>query len=115
MIGNGKEGIIQEIFNGSTEGFRTFCKDSGFNDVAPEYALSFGGREFYLNHYPRKRRGNCVNLFGHTHRATGLWKPYGLNVGVDLNSFRPFSESDILELVDTKENWWDLDEDCLDM
>ena len=52
-----------------------------------------------------------LNLFGHTHRATGIWKPYGFNVGTDLNHFRPFTEQNIEYLIGMKEEWWDSDAD----
>ncbi len=115
IMGNGEERIVAEMFHGDFGAFRAFCADAGMYDVMPDCELSFGGRDFYLNHYPKKHRDGYVNLFGHTHRATGLWKPYGLNVGVDLNCFRPFSEDDILDLLKTKEEWWDIDEDCRSM
>ncbi len=115
IMGNGEERIVREIFQNRFDLFRSFCLENGFADVLPECRLSFGGRDFYLNHYPRKHMEGTVSLFGHTHRATGLWKPYGLNVGTDLNHFRPFSETDILDLLHTKEEWWDLDEDCRSM
>ena len=115
IMGNGEERIVREVFGNRPEQFRAFCTEAGFADVLPDAFLSFGGRDFYLNHYPRNHREGFVNLFGHTHRATGIWKPYGLNVGTDLNHFRPYSENDILELLKTKEEWWDLDEDCHSM
>lgn len=114
IMGNGEERIARDLFGGF-EGFRDYCLKAGFADVMPDCFLSFGDRQFYLNHYPSRYKNGYINLFGHTHRATGLWKPYGLNVGVDLNCYRPFSETDILDLVDTKENWWDIDKDCLCM
>ena len=114
IMGNGEERMVRNIF-GSFEAFRNYCLEAGFLDVLPDCELTFGGRQFYLNHFPRNHRDGFINLFGHTHRGTGLWKPYGLNVGIDLNHFRPFSENDIMELVDTKENWWDIDPDCLSM
>ncbi len=55
-----------------------------------------------------------MNLFGHTHRTTGLWKLYGLNVGCDLNHFYLFSEDEIFRLLELKSKWWDSDVDNLD-
>ena len=107
--------MVRELFDDDLEKFRSRCAEYGFADILPDHFLSFGSRDFYLNHYPRNHKDGYINLFGHTHRGTGLWKPYGLNVGIDLNCFRPFSEKDILELVETKEQWWDTDPDCLSM
>ncbi|MBO4887073.1 MAG: hypothetical protein J5589_02010 [Firmicutes bacterium] len=115
ILGNGEQRMVREMFDDDLEKFRAHCAEYGFADILPDLFLNFGGREFYLNHYPRNHKDGYVNLFGHTHRGTGLWKPYGLNVGIDLNCFRPFSEKDILELVETKEQWWDTDPDCLSM
>lgn len=112
ITGNGEDRIVRELFSSDFGAFRAYCISQGYEDVLPDCELSFGGRAFYLNHYPSRHRDGYVNLFGHTHRGTGLWKPYGLNVGIDLNHFRPFSEGDILELVKTKEEWWDSDVDC---
>lgn len=52
---------------------------------------------------------------GHTHRATGLWKPYGINVGCDLNHFRLYDLKEIKRLLSLKEKYWDNDEDNLSM
>ena len=54
-----------------------------------------------------------MNLFGHTHRGTGLWKSFGLNVGIDMNYFRPFSETEILRLLKQKREWMDNDPNVL--
>lgn len=115
LVGNGEERIIKELFRDSFNDFRDFCIRYGFEDVAPEKYLEFGDECFYLNHYPRKHKEGYVNLFGHTHRVTGLWKPYGLNVGCDLNHFRLYSESEILRLLDMKREYWDNDPDNLSL
>ena len=50
-----------------------------------------------------------MNLFGHSHRAIGLYTPYGFNVGCDLNHFRLYSENDIAHLLYMKNEYWDKD------
>ena len=77
--------------------------------------MEFDDKKFYLNHFPRKHKNDCINLFGHTHRTTGLWKPYGLNVGCDINHFYLFSQNDIHLLLKRKAEWWDIDPDALDI
>ena len=61
-------------------------------------------------HRPIDCKEDCINLFGHTHRAGGLYRSYGLNVGTDLNHFRLFSRDDIKYLLGEKEKYWDTDE-----
>lgn len=115
ILGNNEQRIVQEIFHNDYNYFRTYLIQLGFYDVKEDAYLSFGNEHFYLNHFPSAHVDNCVNLFGHTHRVTGLWKPYGLNVGCDLNYFRAYSEKDILSLLSTKRKWWDNDIDNLCM
>lgn len=113
IIGNNEERVIFNEFNNSFNRFKTHAINSGFKDVFQEKYLTMRWKTFYLNHYPRNHKDNCINLFGHTHRWTGLYKPYGLNVGCDLNHFRLFSEEDIFFLLSEKENYCDKDADIL--
>lgn len=115
LIGNGEERILRDLYNDDFEQFCLACKEVGFYDVKRDTVIEMQGRQFYCNHYPRNHRKNMVNLFAHTHRATGLWKPYGLNVGCDLNHFRLFSETEIFRLLEMKEKWWDTDIDNMCM
>lgn len=110
VIGNNEERIIKNIFHDSFEDFREYCMDLGFKDIVKNAYLKIEDREFYLNHYPKNHKPGYINLFGHNHRGTGLYKPFGLNVGCDLNYFRLYSEYDIFDLIETKERWWDGDE-----
>lgn len=111
IIGNNEERIIEEIFEGDFERFREKCIQYGFYDVKRNDCVYIGDKKFFLNHYPKKYDDTCLNLFGHTHRTTGLYKPFGFNVGTDLNHFRLYSEEDILFLLDMKEKWWNEDVD----
>lgn len=90
VIGNNEQRIIDNCFNRNFEDFKQYCESVGFEDVKKEEFLILNNRKFYLNHFPSKFKEGYVNLFGHTHRATGLWKPFGLNVGCDLNHFYLF-------------------------
>lgn len=109
IIGNNEERIIKEHFDDNFEAFSDYCKKLGFYDVCYDRVISFADKSFYLNHYPCCHKDEYINLFGHTHRGSGLWKPYGLNVGCDLNFFRLFTEADILRLLEDKEKYWDHD------
>ncbi len=113
IIGNNEQRIIEEFFDKNFEKFRQYCKGIGFFDVKQDDYIEFNNEKFYLNHFPRNHKENYINLFGHTHRTTGLWKPYGLNVGCDLNHFYLFSENEIERLLSLKTRYWDDDIDNL--
>ncbi len=113
IIGNNEQRIIDECCDKNFDTFRQICLDSGFYDVKKEEYLKINDNQFYLNHYPRNYKDGYINLFGHTHRATGLWKPFGLNVGCDLNHFYLYSQDEIERLLDCKDKYWDNDIDNL--
>lgn len=115
VIGNNEERIISEHFADDFDAFREYCIELGFHDVCKDLYLTIDDINFYLNHYPRNHKDGYVNLFGHTHRATGLWKPFGLNMGCDLNHFRLFSVSEIKRLLHEKEQYLDTDPDAWSM
>lgn len=112
IIGNNEQRIIDEKFAGNFNKFRDFCISIGFEDVCKSQMLVYDKKEFYLNHFPSKHLDGYINLFGHTHKATGLYKPFGLCVCCDLNYFKLFSLLDILRLLKEKEIFWDNDIDC---
>lgn len=113
IIGNNEQKVIEKFFDNDFLKFRDFFIARGFADVKNDDYLSFLNQNFYLNHYPKNHKDNYINLFGHTHRATGLWKPFGFNLGVDLNHFKLFSETDIKKLIYLKNNYWDTSDDNL--
>ena len=113
IIGNNEDRIIKELFNNNLDYYKNTLLRLGYSCIANEFYVEFGNYHFYINHYPIYYKKPYVNLFGHTHRATGLWKPYGLNVGTDINHFRVYSENDILEILKQKELYWDNDPDTL--
>lgn len=112
IIGNNDQRIIDKFFNGDFENFKKLLISFGFKDVLKEAYVSFGEKTFYLNHFPSKHKNGYINLFGHVHRTTGLWKPFGLNVGCDLNHFRLYDEKHILKFLKMKEEWWDKCKEC---
>ena len=115
ITGNNEDRFKNDVFGGDLESMRNALIEKGFADVRESMDIEFGGEKFHLVHCPKDHIEGCNNLFGHIHRATGLWKPYGLNVGIDLNHFRPFSENEIIRLLKMKREWWDHDPDVLDL
>lgn len=111
IIGNNEERVVQECFGGDFAAFRNFCLERGFKDVKHGIYLTFGGEKFFLNHFPSLHKDDAINLFGHVHRITGLYKPYGFNVSADLSHFFLLSEDYIFHLIDEREKYWDDDVD----
>lgn len=115
VIGNNEERIITDVFNNSFDEFCIWCKNIGFYDVITDLFINIDDKQFYLNHYPHRNKSGFINLFGHTHRASGLYKPFGLNVCCDLNHFGLFSKEEIFRLLKNKEQYWDndIDTNCM--
>ena len=92
--------------------FREYCLNDPtfrFQDVLRDAYVSIRGEKFFLTHKPTDHDKECQTLFGHTHRYGGLWKPFGFNVGVDLNHFRLFGDDDIMFMLNQKKIYWDED------
>ena len=113
IIGNNEERVVSEQFQNFEE-FRQYCLNLGFKDIVICADLIINKTHFHLIHYPKDHKTNVINLFGHTHRITGLWKSYGINVCCDLNYFKLYSENDILKLIRQKNKYWDTDENITD-
>lgn len=111
IVGNDEERVINEVYEGDIEKFRKDLEQFGIKEVYREADIELGGMSIHLVHKPTDHKDGIINLFGHNHRATGLYKPFGINVGVDLNYFRPFSEKEIIRLLEMKRDWWDKDAD----
>jgi calcineurin-like phosphoesterase family protein len=109
IIGNNEERVIKNHFNDNFESFRKYCIEIGFMEVYKNHIINILDREFYLVHKYKEINKNYLNLFGHSHRAIGLYTPYGFNVGCDLNHFRLYSENDIAHLLYMKNEYWDKD------
>ena len=112
ITGNGEDRVIREYFGGDFEKFREYCLTDPafkFQDVIRNTYVDIRGEKFFLTHKPTDHDKECQTLFGHTHRYGGLWKPFGFNVGVDLNSFRLFGDDDIMFMLSKKKDYWDED------
>lgn len=109
IVGNNEERIINRFFEGDFDKFARHCKNLGFADVKKSLYLDFSNRHFFLTHQPKDYDPNAFNLFGHTHRNGGLYKSFGMNVGVDLNYFRLWSEKDIIYFIENNKTWIDKD------
>ena len=109
LMGNNEDRVVRYYFDNDYEKFRAYCLALGFKDVQKDMTITFNGQEFFLTHKPVHYKKGMFNLFGHTHRSGGLYKPFGLNVGCDLNHFRLYSESDIEYLMAMKQKYWDDD------
>ena len=110
ILGNNEQRIIKYFFNDNFENFKNYCVKNGFLDVKQNESLEICNQIFYLTHKPKDHRNNCLNLFGHSHRAMGVYKSFGFNIGCDLNHFRLYSEKDIEHLLFMKNNFWDKDD-----
>ena len=75
------------------------------------HTINIKNQEFFLTHKPSDCKLDCLNLFGHIHRAGGLYRPFGINVGCDLNRHLPYSEEDIIFLLNEKNTYWNDDID----
>ena len=109
VLGNNEERVIKRYFDNNFQKFREYCLNLGFKEVYENTIVHFLDRDFYLTHKPNDSNMSMFNLFGHMHRSGGLYKPYGINVGCDLNHFRLFSEKDIEFFLKLKEDYWDKD------
>ncbi len=112
VIGTQEQRVIRDHFEGDFEKFRSFCLNEPsfkFKDVVKNTYIDIRGEKFFLVHDPIDHDRNCLNLFGHTHRAGGLYRPFGFNVGVDLNHFELFGDDDIMYMLDQKVHFNDQD------
>ena len=110
ITGNNEDRVIKYFFDNDYKRFKEYCLQCGFSDVMKYCKLTIHDQEFYLVHKPKQCKKEFINLFGHTHRAGGLYRSYGFNVGCDLNFYRLYSEYDILKMLELKTRFWDHDE-----
>lgn len=109
IMGNNEDRVVKYYFDNDFDKFRDYCLSIGFKDVCKNMIIRFNKKEFYLVHKPIHYNPDILNLFGHIHRSGGLYKPFGLNVGCDLNHFRLYSEEDIEFMLNMKSTYWDKD------
>ena len=110
ILGNNEERIIKYYFDNDLDKFKSYCLGLGFLDVKQCDTVDISGTTFYLTHKPKNHKPEMLNLFGHSHKAMGLYKSFGFNIGCDLNNYQLYSESDILHLLNKKQKYWDKDE-----
>ncbi len=110
IVGNNEKRIIKNCFNNDFNSFKSYCLSIGFKDVLENTFIRMLDREFYLTHKAKDCNKGMLNLFGHSHRACGIYKSFGFNVGCDLSHFRLLSENDINSYLYMKEKYWDEDE-----
>jgi len=110
IIGNNEERVIKGWFNNDFNAFREFCLQAGFKEVHKNLTLTICNKKFFLTHKPKHRKSDMLTLFGHLHRSCGLYKPYGFNVGCDLNHFRLYDENNIKKFLQMKSDYWDKNE-----
>lgn len=104
ILGNNEERLVNSNFDGNFERFKEYLISEGFADVI------MGGVPFviknkedntdlevYMTHLPKNHKEGVLNLFGHIHSTVKI-KPYGFNVGIDVNHFKLCSEEYILML-----------------
>ena len=106
ILGNNEERIIKHFFNNNFEKFREYCLSLGYKEVVKDMDISFKGFDFFMTHKPIDKKDGVINLFGHIHRSTGIYRPYGFNIGCDNNHFRLYSEDDIMGLIEMRDKFW---------
>lgn len=107
VIGNNEQRIIDNVYDGSFDSFRNYCINIGFKDVVKDKILEIDDNTYYyLHHLPSKYKKGYINLFGHVHKAIGLYSDLGFNVFCDLNYFQLYSLDDINTLIGTKNDYW---------
>ncbi len=107
IIGNNEERVIKNWFDNDFNAFREYCLNSGFKEVYKNLVVNICDTDFFLTHKPKDRRNDMLTLFGHLHRSCGLYKPYGFNIGCDLNHFRLYDENNIKKFLEMKKEYWD--------
>lgn len=109
IMGNNEEKIINYFYKGNFGRLKEILLESGIKDFWKDGYVNVCGQEFFLTHKPKNHHPTLLSLFGHSHRAMGVYKSFGFNIGCDLNHFRLFSEDDIQALLTAKAEYWDKD------
>lgn len=110
VVGNNEERVIKYFFDGDFEKFKEYCLELGFSEVCRSRLIDVAGQTFHLVHKPRDCSKEYLNIFGHMHRAGGVYRRFGFNVNCDMNHFYLYSEKDIATMLYDKEKYWDKDE-----
>ena len=77
-----------------------------FDEIYDMAFVDIDGLDVYLNHYPTECIDHNISMCGHIH---GTWRVQHniLNVGVDTNYFRPYSEEDVKFQFNAMANHYD--------
>lgn len=110
IMGNNEKRIIKYFYNDNFDDFKNVCLQYGIVDFVKDSFVTVCGQDFYLTHKPKDHHKEILTLFGHSHRAMGVYKSFGFHIGCDLNHFRLFSESDIESFLTAKKEYWEWDE-----
>ena len=110
IMGNNEDRVVKYFFEGDFLKFREYCISIGFKEVYKDLSLTLNNKDFYLTHKAINYKKGVINLFGHSHRACGLYKPFGFNIGCDLNHFRLYDENNIKKFLQMKKDYWDKNE-----
>lgn len=101
IMGNNEYRLMANEFNGNFGAFKAvMLQDAEFADVLHDCKLDLNGEKWYLNHFPScsMPKDDVMTLFGHIHRAGGLYRYYGLNVMTDMHGFCPYSIEELRRL-----------------
>ena len=109
IVGSNEESVIKYFFDGDFEKFKSYCLELGFSEVCRNKLVEVAGQTFHLVHKPLDCSKEYLNIFGHMHRAGGVYRKYGFNVNCDMNHFYLYSEKDIEKMLKDKEKYWDVD------
>lgn len=110
IIGNNEERIIKQHFDNDFNAFKECCKENGIKDVFENLTLEVCKMPFYLTHKPKNHSDKMLNLFGHSHKAMGVYKSFGFNVFYDLHDYKLLTEENIKHFLFMKKEYWDKDE-----
>ena len=100
--------IIDGIYSNSINIFENVNAEELFSSVSHYKEISIDKNLFILSHYAmriwNKSHHNSIHLYGHSHGT--LEDNYGLSmdVGVDTNNLKPYSYSEILDIMKIKES-----------
>lgn len=109
IMGNYEYNDLDKKFNNNWYDFKDYLLGLGFYDVIKGKGIvkKFDGLDFpvYMTHKPLDCKPDVFNLFGHIHGRVQI-KEFGVNVGVDCNSYSPLGLSDIKYYKQAIENYY---------
>ena len=109
IMGNNEDRVVKFFFDGDFEAFKKYCLSLGFKGVYKSLDIEVNDTPFHLVHKPIHCVKDKLNIFGHMHRAGGLYRSFGFNVNCDINHFYLYTEKDIKNMLYDKAKYWDVD------